>query len=190
MKKLHSLALCALMAPAMTLGIGSALAQTPPTDPAQAQKERAQEQQQRAQDQQQRTQDQQQRRRDAQAEQRRRDAQRAQQGGDAQGIYLSSQPANSFRADQLIGSDLKSRSGTDTIGTISDLLIDEDGQIVAIIVEVGDFLGLGEKEVAIAWDSVEHSVVQRNTGHNFTVNATKAALTNAPEFEHDEESED
>lgn len=134
MKKLHSIAVCALMAPVMTLGIGSALAQAPPTvtEPAQEQKQRAQEQQQqralRGQAQKDRgmsTAD--------RAQQQRRDAQRAQQRGDSNDTYLSSRPENSFRSDELIGTELKSQSGSETVGTISDLLIDEDGQIVAMI---------------------------------------------------------
>lgn len=161
MKKLHSIAIYALMAPAMTLGAGSALAQTVPTnsDRAQAQEQRT------TQEQQQHTMPEQ-----------------AQKHVKAHGTYLSSKPANAFRADELIGSDLTSRPDNENIGAISDLLIDENGQVVAVIVEVGGFLGLGEKEVAISWDSVERTMNEQGDGHKLTVTATKDALTNAPEY--------
>jgi sporulation protein YlmC with PRC-barrel domain len=175
MKKLHSLAVYALMAPAITLGIGSALAEAPS-----AATDRAQEQQERTMPQQAQkekgmaTAD--------RAQEQRMAAERAKQHVKAHGTYLSSQPANSFRAHELIGSDLKSRTDNETIGEVSDLLIDENGQIVAAIVEVGGFLGLGKKDVAISWDSVEHSLNEKGDGYDFTVSSTKDSLKDAPEY--------
>jgi sporulation protein YlmC with PRC-barrel domain len=96
--------------------------------------------------------------------------------------YLASQPANAFRMDQLIGSDLRSKVDDETIGSIGDVVIDEDGQILAVIVEVGGFLGLGKKEVAISWDSVEHSMKEKGDGYDFSVVETKEALRDAPEY--------
>lgn len=175
MKKLHSLAVYAVMAPAITLGIGSAFAQSPPkpADPAQAQQQRTMPEQAQK-DKGMATAD--------RAQEQRRAAERGHTADKHHGTYLSSKPANSFRADELIGSDLKSRPDRETIGSISDLLIDENGQVVAVIVGVGGFLGLGEKDVAIAWDAVEHSLNEDGDGHDFTVSLTKATLTDAPEF--------
>lgn len=171
MKKLHSFAVYAVMAPAITLGIGSALADTPYADTDRAKEQRTtQEQQQRPMPEQ------------SQKEMGMTTADRAQEQRMAHGTYLSGQPANSFRADELIGSDLKSRPDGETIGAISDLLIDENGQIVAVIVEAGGFLGLGKKDIAIAWDAVEHSLNEKGDGHDFTVSSTKDALKNAPEY--------
>jgi len=96
--------------------------------------------------------------------------------------YLTSKPTNSFRVDQLIGSNLKSRTDAGTIGSISDLVIDEDGQILAVIVEVGGFLGMGQKNVAIPWDSVERTMNEKGDGYELHVSATKEALTDAPEY--------
>lgn len=184
MKKLHSLAVCAAMAPALALGVSAALAEAPykPADRTQEQRT--------TQEQQQRTMPEEAQKERGmatadRAQEQRNAAERAQQHGKAHGTYLSSQLANSFRADELIGSNLKSRPDSETIGEISDLLIDENGQIAAVIVEVGGFLGLGKKEVAIAWDSVEHSLNDDGDGHNFSVSTTKDALTNAPEYKHD-----
>jgi len=179
MKKLYSIAAYALMAPAITLGIGSAMADATPT-------ERAQQEQRAAQDQQRTMPEQAQKEKGMatadRAQEQRMAADRAQQHVRTHGTYLSSQPANSFRADELIGSDLQSRTDKETIGAISDLLIDEKGQIVAVIVEVGGFLGLGKKEVAISWDSVEHGLNEKGDEHEFSVTATKDALKDAPEY--------
>jgi hypothetical protein len=61
-------------------------------------------------------------------------------------------------------------------------VIDEDGQILAVIVEVGGFLGMGQKNVAIPWDSVERTMNEKGDGYELHVSATKEALTDAPEY--------
>jgi hypothetical protein len=96
--------------------------------------------------------------------------------------YLTNMPADSFRVDQLIGTSLKSRTDDGTIGSISDLVIDEDGQIVAVIVEVGGFLGIGQKHVAIPWYSMERTMNDEDDEYELHINASKEALTDAPEY--------
>jgi PRC-barrel domain protein len=60
---------------------------------------------------------------------------------------------NSQRSDQMLASKFK---GTDVLGTddqkigdVSDILFEKDGKILAYVVSVGGFLGLGAKEVAL-----------------------------------------
>jgi hypothetical protein len=174
MTKLPSLAVYALMAPAITLGIGSALATEPDTKeqrttqeqrqmPSQAQKDKGMSTADRAQEQ-------------------RMSAERAKSNVMTHGTYLSSAPTNGFSSDKLIGAELKSRSDDETIGTISDLVIDEDGQIAAVIVEVGGFLGLGEKEVAVNWNSIERRLNEDGDGYIFSVDTSKDAVKDAPEY--------
>jgi hypothetical protein len=180
MTKLPSLAVYALMAPAITLGIGSALATEPDTKeqrttqeqrtmqeqremPSQAQKEKGMSTADRAQEQ-------------------HMSAERAKRNMMTHGTYLSSAPTNGFSSDKLIGAELKSRSDDETIGTISDLVIDENGQIAAVIVEVGGFLGLGEKEVAVNWNSIERRLNEGGDGYNYSVDTSKDAVKDAPEY--------
>lgn len=195
MKKLPSLAAYALIAPALTLGFGSAFASDPPAGLPDSKEQRSTYEQRTTKEEysqeQHKMQGEHQMPQQAQkdkgmatadrAQERRMSADRAQKMK-APGTFLSSAPANSFRADELIGANLKSRSDNETIGSISDLVIDEDGQIVAVIVEAGGFLGLGQKEVAVSWDSIEHRSNDDNDGYDFTVNTTKESLTNAAEF--------
>lgn len=181
MKKLPAFAAYALIAPAIVLGIGSASAQPPNTAPDRAQEQRVK------QEQPQRTMPEQAQKEKGmatadRAQEQRMAADRAKQHAKTHGTYLSNQPANSFRSDELIGSDLKSRTDDETIGSISDLVIDHDGQIVAVIVEVGGFLGLGKKDVAISWDSLEHRMDKDGDEHHFIVGSTKDSLKNAPEY--------
>lgn len=46
-------------------------------------------------------------------------------------------------------------STDERVGEISDIALTEDGQVEEVIVDVGGFLGLGEKPVAIAFDELE-----------------------------------
>jgi sporulation protein YlmC with PRC-barrel domain len=224
MKKLHSLALYVLMAPAVTLGMGSALAQEVASKPDPAKEEQSKPDA--AEDEKassetarqvgpterekgphvlvvpkaERTAAETEADKSAQQERADQDLKQA-QGASQEPVmderrvqsstpapratsasYLTSKPANSFRVDQLIGSNLKSRTEAGTIGSISDLVIDEDGQILAVIVEVGGFLGMGQKNVAIPWDSVERTMNEKGDGHELHVTASKEALTDAPEY--------
>jgi putative membrane protein len=43
----------------------------------------------------------------------------------------------------------------ENIGDINDVVLSRDGQVVAVVVGVGGFLGLGEKDVAIPFDAIE-----------------------------------
>ena len=94
--------------------------------------------------------------------------------------YLETMPVRGYHSGSLVGHDLKSRTNNETIGTVSNLLLDETGQVVAIVVGVGGLMGLGERDVAIAWDQVERSF----DGDEVTlwVNQTEEHLKNAPDY--------
>ncbi|PCF94991.1 PRC-barrel domain-containing protein [Vreelandella nigrificans] len=98
--------------------------------------------------------------------------------------YLTSQPEGTFHADSLTGNQVKSSvEDDDDIGTISDLIIGEDGQIQAVVVGVGGFLGMGEKDVAIEWDSLELTQDEDGDDYVIRVNASQDALEEAEEYE-------
>ena len=70
----------------------------------------------------------------------------------------------------------------DDIGEINDLVISEDGAVGAVIVGVGGFLGIGEKDVAITMDQIR--TYDDENGERFLViNATQESLEAAPGFE-------
>ncbi|EHJ93224.1 PRC-barrel domain-containing protein [Vreelandella boliviensis] len=97
--------------------------------------------------------------------------------------YLTETPAGTFHADALTGNQVKSSIEHDEdIGTITDLVIDEDGQINAVVVGVGGFLGMGEKNVAIEWDSLELTKDEDGEDYVITVNASEDALEAAEEY--------
>lgn len=61
-----------------------------------------------------------------------------------------------YLASNLIGQSVYTRESenAEMIGDINDVVISEDGQINAVIVGVGGFLGISEREVAIAFGRV------------------------------------
>jgi sporulation protein YlmC with PRC-barrel domain len=72
--------------------------------------------------------------------------------------------------------------GGERIGDVNDILVDESGRVTAIILGVGGFLGIGEKEVSMTADGVKR-MVHSDGATYFTVNATKDQLTAAPTYE-------
>lgn len=97
--------------------------------------------------------------------------------------YLTETPAGTFHSDALTGNQVKSSVEDDEdIGTITDLIIGEDGQINAVVVGVGGFLGMGEKNVAIEWDSLELTKDEDGESYVISVNASEDALQAAEEY--------
>jgi sporulation protein YlmC with PRC-barrel domain len=70
------------------------------------------------------------------------------------------------------------------IGEIMDVLVDQSGTITALIVGVGGFLGAGEKDVAVPFDSVRMSTKDNKKTH-LVMNTTKDSLKSAPGFKYD-----
>ncbi|RUR34167.1 PRC-barrel domain-containing protein [Vreelandella nanhaiensis] len=108
----------------------------------------------------------------------------------AEATYLTTAPEGTFYAGSLTGNDVQSSvEDDDNIGTINDLIINEDGQIQAVVIGVGGFLGMGEKDVAIEWDSLELTHNQDNNDYEIRVNASRDALEEADEFDRDENND-
>jgi hypothetical protein len=73
------------------------------------------------------------------------------------------------------------------IGTVDQLILSADGEIVAVVVGVGGFLGMGEREVALSWDLVELLRDPENEDSFIVlVDVDRERLENAPEFERDD----
>ena len=71
-------------------------------------------------------------------------------------------------------------NGQDTIGEVSDLVVTDDGRVDAIVVGVGGFLGIGEKRVALAWDSIK--LTEQDGGRVILVSATREQLEGMPTY--------
>jgi sporulation protein YlmC with PRC-barrel domain len=110
---------------------------------------------------------------------------------------IAQQPAPSGKAD--IMSTLPDDSATVTdwykqsvydpsdskIGEIMDVLLSPDGRVSALIVGVGGFLGAGEKDVAVPFSAIKHTM--KNQKIYLTMDASKDALKAAPGLKYDRE---
>ena len=69
------------------------------------------------------------------------------------------------------------------IGQIADVLVDQEGRVNALIIGVGGFLGAGEKDVAVSFNTVKATM--KDNKIYLTMNTTKDALKAAPGFKYD-----
>ena len=70
------------------------------------------------------------------------------------------------------------------IGEVMDVLIDKSGKVTALIVGVGGFLGMGEKDVAVPFDAVKATTKDNNKWY-LVMNSSKDALKSAKGFKYD-----
>ena len=93
----------------------------------------------------------------------------------------ASAQADAVLADDLIGSDIVGMED-ETIGSVSDLVLDHEGKFEAMIVDVGGFLGIGTKSVAVAYDEMN---IRQDEQGNLVVytQLTRERLEQAAEFD-------
>ncbi len=72
----------------------------------------------------------------------------------ADGPFVVVPPTGAWRATDLDGKDVYDTAG-ESIGSITDVLVSEDGEVIAVLVGVGGFLGIGQKDVAVAMEALE-----------------------------------
>ena len=77
--------------------------------------------------------------------------------------------------DDIEDLDLKNVDG-DEIGEVEEVLIDASGQPVAIAVEAGGFLGIGEREVVLGLDQVQL------VDDDLVTSADKATIEGLPDW--------
>lgn len=118
----------------------------------------------------------------------------------AQDVFLPAAGEGDVRASEFIGqrlyaseapADMTESEGAQAdwqdIGEVNDVLLSRDGSVDAVLVDIGGFLGIGERQVAVSMDQIKFvsdSATADNQGDYFLVmNATKADLEAAPEYQ-------
>jgi sporulation protein YlmC with PRC-barrel domain len=94
--------------------------------------------------------------------------------------YIAEQTPEQTTANDFIGQTVTTLAG-DNIGEVNNLVIAPDGGVVAAVVGVGGFLGIGEKNVAVPTGNI---VVSRTEGGTLRLTTTETSdtLKAAPEF--------
>jgi hypothetical protein len=86
--------------------------------------------------------------------------------------------ATGYRASKVIGSSVIN-DANDTVGTVDDIIIGEDGMTPYVVLSVGGFLGIGKKLVVLPYQqlkTMDRKIVMPG--------ATKDALKDLPEFKY------
>lgn len=83
----------------------------------------------------------------------RNDRERKQMG--SRSHYAHHRGNRNLSMDTLIDADVRSQSG-EIIGEIEDLVVSRRGRITHAIIDVGGFLGIGEKQVAVPFDRLQN----------------------------------
>jgi sporulation protein YlmC with PRC-barrel domain len=109
-------------------------------------------------------------------------AQAPQPSGSAAQI-LTSVPANSVTITHWYKQNVYDPSDN-KIGEIMDVLVDREGKATALIIGVGGFLGMGEKDVAVPFGAVQVTSKDNNKWY-LVMNSTKDALKSAKGFKYD-----
>jgi sporulation protein YlmC with PRC-barrel domain len=100
--------------------------------------------------------------------------------------FITTQQAGMLRAPKLVGVAVYDSENKD-IGKISDLLLDHDGSVKAVVLSIGGFLGIGSKDVAVPYSDIHWQTEQRTAATNPAPGATPGstatggmAANNAP----------
>ncbi|MBI6629435.1 PRC-barrel domain-containing protein [Pontibaca salina] len=99
------------------------------------------------------------------------------------------QSEDTILAKNLLGSTVYTTLGEQTVGSISDLIINLDGTVEGVVIGVGGFLGIGKKLVAVKMDSLDVSTNATGSAR-LTSSATKADLEAAEPFVTAKEQQD
>jgi len=87
-----------------------------------------------------------------------------------------------WTANEFIGKTVYT-TANENVGEINDLVFGNDGKIVGVVIGVGGFLGIGEKDVLVSLDAVRMTKADGSDTVQLVVDASKEALENAPGFD-------
>src|SRR5215217_9758296 len=106
-------------------------------------------------------------------------------GGASTGNWITQETPGQWRTSKLDGLDVYNND--EKIGDIKELLVDNSGEIQAVVIGVGGFLGMGEHDVAVPFEQVKFVEEPRrtatrapNTANPPTANTTGTVATNPP----------
>jgi hypothetical protein len=101
----------------------------------------------------------------------------------AKTVYLETAPTSwtsiGGTPNAYVNADIYNRAG-EKVGTIKDILVGPDGKMAAAVINVGRFLGIGDRDVAVLFSTL--GVEQKDTGRRIVIDVVKDSLLTAPAF--------
>ena len=103
-------------------------------------------------------------------------------GSASAGQFVASQSSDQWLASNFYGTDVIGNND-EKIGDVNDVLFDKEGKVIAYVVGIGGFLGIGEKNVALAPTSFQAIAGTDASALKLRLSMTKEQLTQAQAFE-------
>jgi PRC-barrel domain len=110
-------------------------------------------------------------------------------GANAAISQAAMQQVGTWRTSKLIG--LNVYNNEDKIGDINELISDSSGKIDSVVIGVGGVLGMGERNVVLAWNQLEFvmeprsaNAASKSTTPSSTTGAGAPTKTTAGNLEH------
>lgn len=82
-------------------------------------------------------------------------------------------------AEAILGRRVTDSDGKD-LGRLVDILVDEAGQPQAAVIDVGGFMGVGNRKVAVHWSALRFN--PSDSRHRIGLEMTPAEIKSAPEY--------
>jgi sporulation protein YlmC with PRC-barrel domain len=74
--------------------------------------------------------------------------------GGSPGQFMTQLQGQQMMASKLIGTSVVS-ANNEAVGDVNDVVVDRNGQAMAVVIGVGGFLGIGEKDVAVPFQALD-----------------------------------
>jgi hypothetical protein len=94
----------------------------------------------------------------------------------------AAQQPSELNTQRLIGRTVRNLQD-ETVGDVNAVIIARDGAVAAVIIGVGGFLGIGERDVAIRWQDMQ----VRSNGDDVRTTLTKDQVRALPEYRYAED---
>jgi len=90
--------------------------------------------------------------------------------------FMAQAQPGQWRASKLMGVDIYGNNN-EKIGDISEVLLDKNGNAQAIVIGVGGFLGVGQKDIAVPFDAVQWRMEKRDNAAASNAGGTARTTT-------------
>ncbi|SDB33410.1 PRC-barrel domain-containing protein [Desulfonatronum thiosulfatophilum] len=74
----------------------------------------------------------------------------------------------------------------ENVGTVDDIILSREGEVKAVLVDVGGFLGMGARTIAIDMETMEFVHREGEDDFYLAIPASREQLENAPEYSEDQ----
>jgi sporulation protein YlmC with PRC-barrel domain len=93
------------------------------------------------------------------------------------GEWITQLLPDQWRASDLEGLDVYSSNNGDKIGAIDDLIFNDSGRVHVVVIAVGGYLGLGERDIAVPFGQIRFETQPRGTATGTTTGEARLAGT-------------